>query len=71
MLRFRVVALSGLLSLVLASYQVSVPTGNGPVFTAFGAQALAAAAKEQKVTAIVALPGVQVETLHPYAHIKY
>src|SRR5262245_30169170 len=68
MLRFRVVTLSALLLLVLAAYQSSVPTGKGPVFTASGAQALAAAAKEQKVTAIVALPGVQVETLNPYAH---
>lgn len=69
MLRFRVVALPVLLSLVLAAYQVVVPTGTGPVLTASGAQALAATAtKEQKVTAIVALPGVQVETLNPYAH---
>jgi hypothetical protein len=66
MLRFRVVALPVLLSLVLAAYQVVVPTGTGPVLTASGAQALAATAtKEQKVTAIVALPGVQVETLNP------
>src|SRR5215475_5753010 len=67
MLRFRVVAVSVLLSLVLAAYQVVAPTGRAPV-TASGAQALAAAAQEQKVTAIVALPGVQVETLNPYAH---
>src|SRR5262245_7254553 len=68
MLRFRVVAFSGLLSLVLGAYKMLVPTATGPASTILGAQALAAATQEQKVTATVALPGVQVETLNPYAH---
>src|SRR5215510_6547793 len=68
MLKFRVVAFSGLLSLVLGAYKMFVPTATGPASTTFGAQALAAATQEQKVTATVALPGVQVETLNPYAH---
>jgi len=34
----------------------------------FGAHALAAAKTEQKVSATVALPGVQVETMNPYGH---
>src|SRR5215475_4307379 len=68
MLRFRVVAFSGLLSLVLDAYQVFMPTATGPALTMSGASALAAATQEQKVTATVALPGVQVETLNPYAH---
>jgi hypothetical protein len=40
----------------------------GPVFLTSGAQALAAAKMDQKVTATVALPGVQVETMNPYGH---
>jgi peptide/nickel transport system substrate-binding protein len=69
MLRFRIVALSVLLFLFLAAYQVFVPPATGPVSTNSGAQALAAAAKkERKVIATVALPGVQVETMHPYGH---
>lgn len=68
MLRFRVVALSVLLSLFLGAYQVFVPPATGPASTTSGAQALAAAKKEQKVTATVALPGVQVETMNPYGH---
>ena len=67
MLRFRVVAFSVLLFLILA-YQVFVPTATVPIPTVSTAQALAAETKEQKVTATVALPGVQVETLNPYAH---
>src|SRR5215475_1184782 len=68
MLKFRVVAFSGLLSLALGAYKMFVPTATGPASTMFGAKALAAATQEQKVTATVALPGVQVETLNPYAH---
>jgi peptide/nickel transport system substrate-binding protein len=68
MLRFRIVALCFLLSLFLGVYQLFVPSATGPASKTFGAQALAAAKKEQKVTATVALPGVQVETLNPYAH---
>ena len=68
MLRFRVVALSALLSLFLSASHMFVPLATGPASTTSGAQALAAAKKEQKVTATVALPGVQVETMHPYGH---
>jgi peptide/nickel transport system substrate-binding protein len=68
MLRFRVVALAVLLSVFLAAYQVFVPPAREPASTTSGAQALAAAKQEQKVIATVALPGVQVETMHPYAH---
>jgi len=57
--KFRVVAFAILLSLFLAAYQLFVPPA---------AQAQSAAKKEQKVTATIALPGVQVETLNPYAH---
>ena len=59
MVKFCVVAVSVLLSLVLGAYQIFVP---------FGAQAQSAVKTEQKVTATIALPGVQVETLNPYAH---
>jgi ABC-type transport system substrate-binding protein len=55
-----------LLSLVLGAYQLFVSTG--PASKRSGAQALAAAKKVEKVSATVALPGVQVETLNPYAH---
>jgi peptide/nickel transport system substrate-binding protein len=68
MLRFRVAYLSMLLCLFLGAYQVLVPPATGPASTTFGAQALAAEKKEQKVTATVALPGVQVETMNPYGH---
>jgi ABC-type transport system substrate-binding protein len=68
MLRFRVVALCVLLFLVIRAYPMFIPTAGGPASATSGAQALAAATKEQKVTATVALPGVQVETLNPYAH---
>ena len=64
MLKFRVAALSVLLSLVLGAYQIWVPSD----FITSGALAQSAAKKEQKVTATIALPGVQVETLNPYAH---
>ena len=59
MLKSRVVAFSVALSLMLAAYQLFVPSA---------AQAQSAAKKEQKVTATIALPGVQVETLNPYGH---
>ena len=62
--KFRVVACAILLSLFLAAYQILVP----PALTISGAQAQSAAKKEQKVTATIALPGVQVETLNPYGH---
>ncbi len=68
MLRFRVVALVVLLCLLLGVYQVFVSPATGPASTRSGTQALAAEKKEQKVAATVALPGVQVETLNPYAH---
>ena len=61
-------ALSVLLCLFLAAYQVFLPPATGPASTTSGAQALAAEKKEQKVTATVALPGVKVETMNPYAH---
>ena len=63
MLRFRVAALSVLVSLVIALWQLLV----SPPTIKSGSEALAAAKKE-KITARVALPGVQVETLNPYAH---
>src|SRR2546427_226154 len=59
MLKLRVVAFSVALSLIVAAYQLFVPPA---------AHAQSAAKKEQKVTATIALPGVQVETLDPYAH---
>src|SRR4030095_14245824 len=68
MLKFRVVAFSVLLSLVLGTYQIFLPSATGPSFITSGAQAQIAAKKEQKVTATIALPGVQVDTLNPYAH---
>ncbi|MGE5303577.1 MAG: ABC transporter substrate-binding protein [Alphaproteobacteria bacterium] len=68
MLRSRIVALCFVLSLFLGVYHVFAPSATGPAAKAFGVQALAAAKKEQKVIATVALPGVQVETLNPYAH---
>src|SRR5713226_8066131 len=68
MLKFRVVAFFVLLSLALGAYQIFVPSATGPDFITSGAQAQSAAKKEQKVTATIALPGVQVETLNPYGH---
>ena len=62
--KFRVVAFSILLALVLDAYQIFVPSA----FIISGAHAQSAAKKEQKVTATIALPGVQVETLNPYGH---
>ena len=61
-------AISLLLCLFLEAYQVFVPPATGPASTSSRAQALAAEKKEQKVTATVALPGVQVETMNPYGH---
>src|SRR5512145_1381275 len=66
MLRFRVAAFSVLICLLLWAYQI--PPATVPASTTIGAQALAAERKEQKITATVALPGVQVETLNPYGH---
>src|ERR1044072_7962206 len=68
MLKFRVVAFAVLLALVLGVYQILVSSATGPAFMTSGAHAQSAAKKEQKVTATIALPGVQVETLNPYAH---
>jgi len=68
MLKFSVVAFSVLLSLVIGAYQIFVPSATGPAFIASDAQAQGAAKKDQKVTATIALPGVQVETLNPYGH---
>ena len=62
--KFRVVAFAILLSLFLSAYQILV----APAFIISSAQAQSAANKEQKVTATIALPGVQVETLNPYGH---
>src|SRR4029434_1971358 len=55
--------LSILLALVLGAHQIFFPA-----LITSGAQAQNAAKKEQKVTATIALPGVQVETLNPYGH---
>ena len=68
MVEFRVVAFSVLLSLVLGAYQMLVRSPSGPALLTSDAWAQGAAKKEQKVTATIALPGVQVETLHPYGH---
>ena len=59
MVKFRIAVFSILFSLVLAHRTVS-PTSD--------ALAQGAAKTPQKITATVALPGVQVETLHPYGH---
>jgi peptide/nickel transport system substrate-binding protein len=58
MLKFRVVAFLVLLLLALGAYRIIIPS----------ADAQSPAKKDQKVTATIALPGVQVETLHPYGH---
>ncbi len=68
MVKFRVVALSVLLSLLLGLYGIWFAPAMGPASMPSGAQALAAAKPGEKITATVALPGVQVETLNPYAH---
>ena len=68
MAKFQVVVFSVLLSLVLGAYQMLVPSPSGPALLTSDAWAQAAAKKEQKVTATIALPGVQLETLHPYGH---
>ena len=58
MLKLRIVTFSGLLSLALAACQLVIGT----------ISVMAAAKTDQKVSANVALPGVQVETLNPYGH---
>ncbi|TMB61124.1 MAG: hypothetical protein E6J54_31870, partial [Deltaproteobacteria bacterium] len=68
MLKFRVLAFFVLLSPVLGAYQTWVRPAASPDFMKSGAHAQVAAKKEQKVTATIALPGVQVETLNPYGH---
>lgn len=68
MLRFRVSAFAVMLALFVWAYRAAVPPAAGPASTLSGAEALAAAKKDQKVTATVALPGVQVETMNPYGH---
>jgi peptide/nickel transport system substrate-binding protein len=68
MLKIHVVAFSVLLALVLGPHPIFVPSAIGPALLTSDAQAQSAAKKEQKVTATIALPGVQVETLNPYGH---
>src|SRR5919106_5817365 len=68
MLKLRVAALSILLSLVLGAYQILFSSASGPALLTSDAQAQGAAKAPQKVSATIALPGVQVETLHPYGH---
>src|SRR5436853_7143982 len=68
MLKIRVVAFFVLLALVLGAYQTFVPSTKGPAFITSAAHAQGAGKKEQKVTATIALPGVQMETLNPYGH---
>ena len=68
MLKFRVVAFSVLLALVFSAHPIFVPSAIVPALLTSDAQAQSAARKEQKVTATIALPGVQVETLNPYGH---
>ena len=64
MFKFRMVTFFALLALVLGAHQILVPS----FFITSGAHAQSSAKKEQKVTATIALPGVQVETLNPYGH---
>src|ERR1044072_9704478 len=64
MFKFRMVSFFALLALVLGAHQILVPS----FFITSGAHAQSSAKKEQKVTATIALPGVQVETLNPYGH---
>ena len=62
MLKFRIVAFSVFLFHFVGAEQVLVPLIIGPT------SVMAAAKTDQKVSATVALPGVQVETLNPYGH---
>ena len=62
MLKFRIVAFLVLFSQIIGADPVSIPSTIGPT------SVIAAAKSDQKVSAIVALPGVQVETLNPYGH---
>jgi len=66
--KFRVAALFVLFSLFIWAYCVSLPPATGFFSATAGAQALAAEKKDQKFTATIALPGVQVETMNPYGH---
>ena len=59
MLRLRIGAFFVLLVLPFGASQILVPSR---------AHAQSAPKKDQKMTATIALPGVQVETLHPYGH---
>jgi ABC-type transport system substrate-binding protein len=68
MLKVRVASLSVLLSLVLGACEILVSSATGPALVWSDALAQGTAKTPQKVTATIALPGVQVETLHPYGH---
>jgi len=63
MMKFRIIALSVSVCLVLAGFQIFVPLAAHRA-----AEAQTATSKAQKITATIALPGVQVESLNPYAH---
>jgi len=68
MVKFRVVVLSGLFALMLGAYQILTLSVTGPALLTAFAWAQSGAKTQQKVTATIALPGVQVETLNPYGH---
>ncbi len=63
--KFRIAVFAAMIFVVTASYQVFAPPATAPDYTLSATEALAAA---KKITATVALPGVQVETMNPYGH---
>lgn len=68
MLKLRSVAFALVITLILGAHQILEPPAVGPALLSTDAHAQGAAKKEQKLTATIALPGVQVETLNPYGH---
>lgn len=63
MTKIRVIAMSVFICSVLALFQIFAPLAAHRA-----AEAQTATSKAQKITATIALPGVQVESLNPYAH---
>ena len=68
MLKVSSVAFALVISLILGAHQILKPPAVGPALLPSDAHAQGAAKKEQRFTATIALPGVQVETLNPYGH---
>ncbi len=64
MSQFRRMSVFGWLALALGAPPILV----APLFISSEARAQSAAGKQPKITATIALPGVQVETLNPYGH---